>query len=246
MGDVGATDSSKPVRLASSISYRCPGMLNGSRKLLTIPCDWLVSRQLSRWVLSLPVAAIALLAMAQDHPSKEEAATKRTIEFCAGCHGPGGNSVAPSTPRLAAQQEAYLVDEIKHLRAGTRRDKGAHSYMLGTATRLDDETTRAIARYYAHQSPPHGETANPAQLQKGKMLFEQQVGQAPEACTSCHGSQAEGNGIYPRLAGQHAVYVKHELRAMQANLRQHPAMHPFISKLSIEDRDDLAAYLESL
>ncbi len=196
--------------------------------------------------MSLPVAAIAPLAFAQDHPAKAEVATKRTIEFCAGCHGPGGNSVSPSTPRLAAQQEAYLVDEIKNLRAGTRRDKGAHGYMLGTAARLDDETTRSVARYYAHQVPPHGAKANRAQTEKGKMLFEQQIGQTPQGCAGCHGIHAEGNGIYPRLAGQHAVYVKHELRAMQTNLRQHPAMHPFISKLSIEDRDDMAAYLESL
>lgn len=70
------------------------------------------------------MALIPMRLEAQGQPSEDEAAAKLATDFCSGCHGPGGNSVSPRTPKLAAQQQVYLVGEIEHLRSGVRRDKG--------------------------------------------------------------------------------------------------------------------------
>lgn len=183
---------------------------------------------------------------AHEQPSEDEAAAKLATDFCSGCHGPGGNSVSPRTPKLASQQQVYLVEEIEHLRSGVRRDKGAHSFMQGTAALLEEEMTESLARYYARQLPSPGQAGNPNQIERGRSLFEQRVEGGILPCTSCHGAHAEGAGPAPRLAGQHAEYVKLQLKAIQMHLRQVSAMHGTVVLLSRDDRNDIAAYLESL
>src|SRR6185312_15689650 len=44
-------------------------------------------------------------------------------------------------------------------------------------------------------------------------------------CQSCHGEHAEGNGVFPRLAGQHADYLKKQLEAFRSSLRESDVMH---------------------
>lgn len=200
--------------------------------------------ELARLLLPLPFAVMSLLALAQ--PFEERTANKLAIEFCSGCHGPGGNSLSPITPRLAAQKEAYLINEIRILGSGSRRDKGAHSFMLGTANLLDDETAKSLASYYARQMPAPGDAGDPDQIERGRLLFEKEGEGGALACTGCHGTHAEGDGAVPRLAGQHAFYVKHQLRAIQFELRQVRDAHGIVARLSVKDQRDIAAYLESL
>ncbi len=66
------------------------------------------------------------------------------------------------------------------------------------------------------------------------------------ACATCHGAHAEGNTIFPRLAGQHAAYLVKQLKAIQSRLRQSPVMHGIIKDLTPAEMDALAAYLQSL
>jgi mono/diheme cytochrome c family protein len=60
------------------------------------------------------------------------------------------------------------------------------------------------ARYYASQRPARqpieGATARMA---AGKALFEGGVpAKNIPACVTCHGSEGQGNGMFPRIAGQ--------------------------------------------
>lgn len=118
--------------------------------------------------------------------------------------------------------------------------------MQGTAALLDEEMTKSVARYYAHQLPSPGKAGSPNRIERGRALFEQRVEGGILPCASCHGTRAEGNGPAPRLAGQHAEYVKHQLKAIQIDLRQMSGMHGTVVSLSRDDRNDIAAYLESL
>ena len=76
-------------------------------------------------------------------------------------------------------------------------------------------------------------------------------------CASCHGVDAKTSidPSYPQLAGQHADYLAHALKAYQrgqgnasptANIRKNPIMGAFAVQLSEKDIEDVAAYLSSL
>lgn len=201
--------------------------------------------------MSITWLALAMLLMtpqlaAQTSTTSDDAAVKLATRVCVSCHGPGGNSVSPTFPKLAAQQEAYLVAQIGAFKNGSRGEKEAHDYMLGMTTLIDDATAASLARYYAHQPPAAGTPGDPGRMARGKKIFEQGIEDKVVACASCHGAHAEGAGIFPRLAGQHAAYIEHQLAIIQSNLRQSPVMHGIIGKLTPEDMVDVATYLESM
>jgi cytochrome c553 len=63
---------------------------------------------------------------------------------------------------------------------------------------------------------------------------------------TCHGPQARGNNIFPRLAGQHGDYLVRQALAIQSDLRASPVMRDVIKNLSPDQMRAVATYLESL
>ncbi len=113
---------------------------------------------------------------------------------------------------------------------------------MSQSTLLSRATRAAVAVVTVAASVP-ALANDPA---KGKEKFTQ-------VCASCHG--ADGNTpidpSYPKLAGQHADYIAHALRAYkrggdQANGRSNPIMAGFAKPLSNQDMIDIGAYLASL
>lgn len=203
--------------------------------------------------LYISAVAIVLLlscadvrAAAQSVTQADAAAETLATQVCSSCHGPGGNSTSPTFPKLAAQQQPYLVAQIKAFRNKTRGEQEAHDYMLGMASLIDDETADALGRFFSRQKPPRGVTGDPALIANGKKLFEQGIVERNiTACATCHGKHAEGNGIFPRLAGQHAEYILRQLTVIQSRLRESPVMHGIIKDLKPEDMKAVAAFLQS-
>ena len=177
----------------------------------------------------------------------DDAAEKLVTQVCSSCHGAGGNSTSPTFPKLAAQQQAYVVAQIKAFRNKTRGEQEAHDYMLGMVTLIDDATAEALGRYFAKQRPPPPVVAGDAALvANGKKLFEQGVpDRSIAACATCHGPNAQGNGIFPRLAGQHAEYVLRQLTVIQSHLRESPVMHGIIKDLKPDEMKAVAAFVQS-
>lgn len=200
--------------------------------------------------VALVAAFIASAAPAADRAqtasASDDAAAKLATHVCSSCHGPGGDSQSPTFPKLAAQQEAYLVAQIGNFRNGTRGEQEAHDYMLGMTTLIDDDTAAALARYYARQPGAKGRGGDAALIARGKHLFEQGEEGKVVACASCHGAHAEGATIFPRLAGQHAAYIVRQLKVIQGNLRNSPVMHGIITNLKPDDMEAVAAYLQSI
>ena len=73
-------------------------------------------------------------------------------------------------------------------------------------------------------------------------------------CASCHGADGRTavDPLYPILAGQHADYLRHTLKAYQrgaagsaatANVRTNPVMSALVGQLSDEDIEQVAAWL---
>lgn len=193
----------------------------------------------------------AAVLMAQAHAADTtatdaDAAAQVAGQVCSNCHGPGGVSASPLFPRLAGQQEQYLAAQIRAFKGKTRADPEAHNYMWGMATLVSDSMIDALAHYYAGQAPAPGIEADAKLVAQGKTLFEQGV---PErniaACASCHGPNAEGRSIFPRLAGQHAPYLVRQLVVIQKQLRASPIMHGIIKDLKPGEMEAVAAYLQS-
>lgn len=64
-----------------------------------------------------------------------------------------------------------------------------------------------------------------------------------QSCAACHGAKgASDNSGFPMLAGQHADYLLHALKAYKSGDRQNAIMNGQAAALSEEDMRDLAAY----
>lgn len=177
-----------------------------------------------------------------------KAAAKVAIELCSACHGPAGQSISPQFPRLAGQQQLYLATQLRAFKSKGRADPEAHDFMWGIAGTLDDSIIDGLAEYYSKLPPMHGTTKGSAALiQQGRELFEKGIpSKNIPACASCHGANAQGTTIFPRLAGQHSEYLVRQLTVIQQNLRKSPIMHGIVVELSEDEKKALAAYLESL
>lgn len=173
--------------------------------------------------LTLPVPA----ATAQDPVDK--------AAVCAGCHGPRGHSAVPDNPILAAQHADYLGQALKAYVSG-ERDYGIMKTM---AERLSPDDTAAIIAYYAAQ-PPHQSQA--------RIAGDAARGQSKTAvCSACHGTTGHSdNPMFPKLAGQHALYLSRALKAYRSGTRSSNPMVSLITEdLSDQDIEDIAAYYAS-
>lgn len=65
-------------------------------------------------------------------------------------------------------------------------------------------------------------------------------------CAACHSADGNSvNGVWPKLAGQHATYLSKQLREFKNGTRADPIMQGMSAALSNEDMDDISAYYES-
>ena len=198
-----------------------------------------------RNVLFVAVTVVALTGGSAG-AADESAAIDLIRRECSSCHGARGISVSPTFPNLAGQQAPYLEAQLKAFRDRSRADPHAQAFMWGMAAQLTDETIANIAKYLAAQPPAPGTRAEPAEIAAGKKIYEEGISaQNVPACQSCHGNKAQGNGPFPRLAGQHRGYLERQLGAFAANLRANPVMHENSKNLTALQISQVAAFLSS-
>jgi cytochrome c553 len=207
----------------------------------------LMTRKIA-YLLCIAMLAVTGSAYA-DKPDEatQKAAARKTAELCSACHGPGGNSISPTFPRLAGQRQEYLENQLRALKTQKRGEPDAHDFMWGVAASLDDKMIGGLAYYYAAQPPARGIPGDPVLIARGKDLFEKGVPSKPlPACSTCHGMNGEGIGEFPRLAGQHAAYMVKQITVIQSLLRAAPVMHGIVKEMNRAEMEAVAAYLQSL
>jgi len=198
-----------------------------------------------RMNLTIPMAlAIICLGSSPAFPQQSASpapAYMGTVRTCEGCHGSGGDSSGPSTPRLNGQKAEYIIDRLQDFLDSTKEAPRA-SYMVHAVKNIPDTGKAEIAQYFANQVPTEANTAS--QESSGQHIFE--IGYPAvniPACQSCHGSRGEGRGAVPRLAGQHAVYLRNQLWTFSLRLRQNNVMHANVMRMSSGQIDALVTYL---
>lgn len=164
------------------------------------------------------LSAIALMAAAVSVQAAGDAeAGKAKTAVCAGCHGADGNSMVPTFPKLAGQNEKYFVKQLQDMKAGNRDVPQMAAFLPG----LTDQDIEDIAAYYASQNVKVGK-ANPDLVELGEKIY--RAGNAESgvtACAGCHGAKGKGmpSAGFPALAGQHASYIEAQLKAFRASGR---------------------------
>ena len=168
-------------------------------------------KQLLVWVISL--AAMAA-------PPSMAAPSAERLQLCASCHGVNGNSTTAENPKLAGLQARYASQQMKDFKSGKR----ASSVMAAIMAGIDDAEIELIATYFHEQKPdlaPPLKPADPKLVAQGKEIyFEGIVGSAVPACSSCHTDTGKGTNRYPRLAGQHNLYLVQQMLAYKTGARK--------------------------
>ena len=175
-----------------------------------------------KWIhLALAASSLAASAAWGDETWRDNQ-VQRTVHVCSTCHGEAGRSSAPVFPSLAGQMPLYTAAQLRDFRGQVRAELDVQAYMWGVSALLDDATIEGLADYYANQTPPTGRPGNPRLVAAGRKIFDEGIpARGVRACASCHGANAEGASVFPRLAGQHADYVFRQLKGFGTRLRPH-------------------------
>ncbi|CAA9891872.1 Cytochrome c class I [Candidatus Methylobacter favarea] len=163
----------------------------------------------------------------------DTAAGEQKAATCSGCHGPQGKSSNAQWPNLAAQQSIYLINQLKAFKSGSRKNP----LMQPLAASLSEEDINNLAAYFSSQQAAKA-GGDPTLAKSGQSKA--------SICLGCHGPSAEGNGQFPRLAGQHPDYLLQQLKNFKQGSREGGPMQAIAASLSEEDMKELAAYFGSL
>jgi len=194
------------------------------------------------------LAALALLGggltLSTYAPAASPAATA-AANICAGCHGADGNSVATTFPKLAGQQNKYLLKELKDYKSGKRVSEIMAPFM----TPLSEDDLTELAAYYAKQKPAPGVPGDPALLAVGKALYLKGNSKTDvPSCDGCHDENGNGDGKFPRVAGQHVDYTLDQFRLYAAGRRTNGArvMQAVAERMSEKEARAVAEYMASM
>ncbi len=175
-------------------------------------------------------------------------AGKRKSVTCAACHGADGNSVNPEWPRLAGQNQRYLIEQLEDFKDGNRQNP----LMTPQSMMLSAQDMEDLAAFYEAQETEHGE-ADLALVPLGQKIYRAGVvGEAIiPACYACHGPNGRGVAPagYPALGGQHAIYIEAQLRAFRSGARRtdpDQQMRNVAARLSDEEIIAVASFLQGL
>lgn len=191
-------------------------------------------------------------AAASDVPSGKQSMNiiPPAAQLCVSCHGAEGEGIEPLGPRLAGLSKEYISIQLQHFQAGVRQN----ATMMPMAMTLQGDGIEQVSSYFS---------AKPANDVKPVIRGEQVVfnddtarlayqgdwSRGLPACVTCHGPSALGGGLFPRLAGQQASYIKTQLLAWQSGTRKGDVdgmMASVANKLTAAEVDALANYFANL
>jgi len=202
---------------------------------------------------TLPTAVLAIILAATGRAqegviSKQERHAR--LAHCMTCHGANGRGYhgAFPIPRLAGQQPEYFENQL-HAFVDRRRE---NKFMYSVAHVLSPAMLPALAAHFRDLNPPPLGGAPKDLIPAGKKIYEEGIASANiPPCASCHGTDARGNGPFPRLAGQLPDYILKKLTNWSQERGQgspdtSAIMEPIAHSLTEQQIAAVAAYLNYL
>ena len=149
-------------------------------------------------------------------------------------------------PRLAGQQPAYLLKQLKDMREHTRDNPFSKQYMWGAVAALDPQAARDLAAHFASIYPKPANDGNSSLVAEGRTIYMEGSPEANiAACYACHGPNGAGVRDIPRLGGLAYFYLKARLE--QWGQGYHSGMEtpmPVVARqLGPREIEALASYL---
>jgi cytochrome c553 len=221
-----------------------------------------------RFLSVLPAAVLVVAVSAAAHaqnkgkaeaPKAQAAKTEvakhdldAKIAYCKTCHGVDAQGFRGSVPmpRLAGQQPDYLKNQlqafIEHRRTNPVMGNVAH---VLTPAMLD-----GLAEYFQKLNPKPLGGAPKELVAEGKKIYQDGIAATDvPACASCHGPDAKGHDVFPRLAGQLHDYIIRKFVNFSKERGQDPKnpdtsaiMEPITHNLTEAQIKAVAAYLSYL
>jgi cytochrome c553 len=201
----------------------------------------------------VPVAVLAQDAalppvLEKADPAKGE---KLASQVCAACHGPDGNSTAPSNPKIADQHPAYLRKQLADFKVkeDTKKADRPSPIMAPIAGPLSPQDIADLAAFYGGQALKPSAARNKETVDLGRSIYRGGIAEkGVPSCSGCHGPT--GSGIpaqYPRLAGQYSDYTEAQLVAFRSGSRHNNAsMVAIAARLSDNEIKAVADYIAGL
>lgn len=99
------------------------------------------------------IAMITLSSNAYAEESGLDGASLYKTKTCLTCHGKDGKSpIMPAFPKIAGQNEAYVLQQMKDIKSGARAN-GNSAGMKGIMHLVTDEEMAALAKYVSSMQP---------------------------------------------------------------------------------------------
>ncbi len=198
------------------------------------------SAQSSKARASAAVDLGARLKVVQEDPSQREIAYKAgasVANFCANCHGAGGNSLAPDIPNLAGQNPTYLIEQLRQFSDGRRRNE----FMERMIKALSPDEKVGIVVFYAGQEVTHKGASDVKLAAKGEEYYR-------KICVRCHGVEGRGGEKIARIAGQQANYLTVTLKRYRdgSTLRASPLMAANTKNMTDDDIAAVVSFVSSM
>jgi cytochrome c553 len=175
------------------------------------------------------------------------------IASCAACHGADGNSISSDWPKLAGQNQRYLLEQLQYFKSGERVNI-LMSSVLPILNSYTDQDLLDIAAFYSSQIQTNGQAEDDAELLAvGEALYRSgDMKKAIPACTACHSVNGKGNELagFPSVAGQQKAYLVSTLKAYRSMERDAGdyalVMQAVSQNLSDYEIEALANYMHGL
>jgi cytochrome c553 len=212
-------------------------------------------------VVTLAAVQLAMMALGFFAPGRAESSItafasrgefEAKISYCQDCHGPSGQGFRGfyPIPRLAGQQIEYLKNQLQAFVEHRR----TNNIMFNVAHTLRPAMINALAARFRDFDPKPIGGAPKNLVADGERIFQDGIPDANvAACAACHGPDAKGRELFPRLAGQLDTYVIKELTNWSKERGQIPArpdtsviMQPVAHSLTKPEIEAVAAYVSTL
>jgi len=196
------------------------------------------------WKLVLPVTVV-LLGLSVASRAGDEGSVQAKIQFCKDCHGPAAQGYHGylTMPRLAGQTPEYIELQLRAFAERTR-DRGLFINMARTHG-VSPSMRSALATHFRSLNPAPLD-AGPGSLSLGKTIYDDGLPESNvPACAACHGPDAKGEGVIPRLAGQLYSYTVGQLSnwGRQRKNESGAIMEPIAHGLTKSQIAAVSAYL---
>ena len=194
-------------------------------------------------------ALMLFLCLLTAPAAAEEVRLARAKAIVAGscflCHGMQGESASELYSRLAAQNAAYIAQQLATFKSGERKSKT----MQPLVAALTPEDMRALGLYFSRQKSAPQTPADAGLAARGRESS-LQGGAATEvaACVGCHGERGHGSEKLPRLAGQVASYLAAQIRGFGTRERtdDNAVMRAIAAKMTEAEILAVSEYLSGL